>query len=475
MERGRDGSGTGYDREGLRTRCGAACTAHDRGGSLHQRVGAEHRFGTTMQSIRIRERAQLLMSFFSLQALAQLLAALSGILVVRTLGIREFAVYTLVTALQATFAVLTDNGISAMVVARAGRVHFDRARLGQLVASARQMRRRLVAGVIVAGAPIIWFWLKGKNLTTSQFVGLGVLIALSLHFQASASIFGSVPLVLLEVNKVQITQLTGAVVRLVALSLVLIAMPGFMPALWANTLGVGVQAWLARRFAAEHINVMAASHEADLKDLKTMVRAQSLNSVYYAFSGQVTVWLIGFFGTTRAVAEVGALGRLSSVVMLGQSALGMLVGPRLARLQTAGPFRRRYVLITSLSLLLAGSLCGLATLAPAAFLWVLGPSYAGLKAELPLVILSSSIYLVSTTVFVLNNSKAWIEAAWIAVPLILAVQAVSLVFLEVGTVRGAILFGLLSSIPPLLVNSTIAVVKIISWERSEKKSALEKG
>jgi hypothetical protein len=418
--------------------------------------------------MRLRERAQLLTTFLSLQAMAQLFSVVGGILVVRTLGVREFAVYILVTALQGTFAVLTDNGISAMLVARAGRVHFDRDRLGQLVASARQMRRKLEVGVLVVGAPILWIWLREKNISAWEYAGLGAIIVCSLHLQVSASIFGAVPLVLLEVRKVQLAQLAGAVVRLGALGGALLVLPRSLPALCANTLGVGVQAWLARRYASEHIDVAASPHAEDLQSLKTMVRAQLFNSLYYAFSAQLTVWLIGFFGTTRAIAEVGALGRLGSIVALGQSALGMLVSPRLARIQAAAPFRRRYLSVTLLTILAAGTLVISSLALPAAFLWILGPAYSNLRAELPLAILSGAIYLVSSTVFVLNNSKAWIEKVWIAVPIVIAVQAVSLLFLDVSTVRGAILFGLYASLPPLVVNASIATVKMVQWARADR-------
>ena len=417
---------------------------------------------------RVRKRVQLLLSFLSLQAAAQLVSVLAGLVVVRTLPIPDFAVYTLVTALQATFAVISDSGISSMLISRAGRLHTDRARLGELVASARQLRRSLEVLVLILGAPILWVWLRDKHISTWEFIALAITVAVTLHLQISASIFGTVPLVLLEVEKVQMAQLAGGLARLTAVAGALAVFPRALPALCASTAGTAVQAWFTRRYASEHIDLMASAHPEDLKSLKTMVRAQLLNGLYYAFSSQLTVWLIGFAGTTRAVAEVGALGRLGSIIALGQSALGMLVVPRLARVQSVKVFRQRYLATLSFTICVAAALVASAFLAPAAFLWVLGPAYAGLRAELPLAILSGALYLISTTIFLLNNSKAWIEQAWIAVPLVIGVQLTALFFLKVNTVHGAILFGLLASLPPLVVNSTIGALKMTAWARVEK-------
>jgi hypothetical protein len=100
-----------------------------------------------------------------------------------------------------------------------------------------------------------------------------------------------------------------------------------------------------------------------------------------------------------------------------------------------------------------------AATAPGTLIWVLGPKYQGLRNVLTLALAGGLTYVLSATIFLLNNAKAWIEQAWIAIPLTIALQLIGILILDLSTVRGALIFGWLSVAPPLFVNSVIAVMK----------------
>jgi hypothetical protein len=410
--------------------------------------------------------AKVLVPFLSIQAAAQLFSVAAGLVVVRGLPIGAYAIYTLVNALQGTLGVLTDAGVSSLLVARAGPVHADRARLSELVASAQKVRRVLEALALVLLIPLLWFWLKEKELTATNIAMIGVLVAITLHFQISASLFSTVPVVLLEVGKAQEALLLGALSRVLLVYAIVKIVPEVIPALAANALATGAQAALSRHYAKKRVDLAARVNHSDVNAMRTLVATQIVSTLYYAFSSQLTIWVIGLKGTKPSIAAVGALGRLGSVVALGQTGIAMLVVPRMARYTQYTVFRRRYVQVVAITLALGFLLIIGSFLAPSLLLWCLGNNYSNLGSEVPLAIGSAVTYVFGATIFLLNTSRAWIERAWLSVPITILVQVLALFFIDVSEPRGAIIFGWLSVLPPLAVNTAIALAKFKGWRSS---------
>ena len=55
-------------------------------------------------------------------------------------------------------------------------------------------------------------------------------------------------------------------------------------------------------------------------------------SIYFCFSGQITIWLISIFGNTTSIAEVGALGRLAMRLNIFTVRFSIIVIPWYAKL-----------------------------------------------------------------------------------------------------------------------------------------------
>ena len=92
-----------------------------------------------------------------------------------------------------------------------------------------------------------------------------------------------------------------------------------------------------------------------------------------------------------AVASLGALSRFAQMFLLLAQMNPLLIEPYFAKLPRTS-LKRNYVLV----LAAAGSVCvfvsGLAARFPELYLWVLGQKYNGLRFEILLVVLGSSIY-----------------------------------------------------------------------------------
>src|SRR5215469_4484144 len=72
----------------------------------------------------------------------QLLAVITGLVILRLLPVREYAYYTIANAALGSLTVLTDCGVTQSVLALGGKVWQSPAALGAVVAGGLRLRRR---------------------------------------------------------------------------------------------------------------------------------------------------------------------------------------------------------------------------------------------------------------------------------------------------------------------------------------------
>jgi O-antigen/teichoic acid export membrane protein len=412
---------------------------------------------------RLRHLAEVFLPFLSLQALSQVAAALAGILVVRRLPISDFAIYAIATSVQASLAVLSDIGVTTLLLSRVGQFHNDTSRLAELARTARAFRVRLLLWTLTVAAPVLWFALGESRPNVFHWVLILLVLGAIVAVQVSSSLDGTMLLALLRAERQQAGQFLGSLSRLAAFGVILPSSPTYLTALCINLVGAGVPAVLYRRTLAKLLPPTDKTNDDDLRSFQAFVKTQFINAAYFAFSAQVTIWLVGLLGTSQVVAEVGALGRLSNIIVLAQSAILGVIAPRMARYRDAAAFRLRYLQIVGAAI--AGSilLTAVAIWLPAPLLWVIGPKYGGLANTLPIAVATACTFTISVTMFSLNSAKGWFDHNWVAVPLTIVVQAVSLKLLDVSRLSDALLFGWVTVTPPMLVNAVISSIRLRRW------------
>lgn len=401
--------------------------------------------------LRFARVTRLLVSFVSLQGATQLASGLAGVLSVRVLPISSFAVYAIATSVQTSVNVLSDVGVTTVVLARAGQHHADPRRLAILAETAKQFRLRLSIPALVVGAPLLYLSLGTARPDLLSCVAILFFLSLSLLLQLSASIDGALLLALLHPNAQLIAQLLAALLRLLLIVTALALVPHYLMALAVNCVGAAIQAWVQRLALLRLLPKTRETSSHDRIAFHEFVRKQFPNAVHFAFSAQITLWLISILSSSTVVANVGALGRLTGLIVLAQSGVMTLVAPRVARLSDAKLILRRF----AQALGLASGLSALGLLAafalPGPLLWVIGPKYHGLGPYLPIAMASAVAYLLSTTFYSLNSARAWVISPLVAIPLTLGTQVLAFSMLDISNVRGALIFGLLGNIPSLMM------------------------
>ncbi len=381
------------------------------------------------------------------QGAIQLLTFLNGIAAIRLLPLREYAYYTIINAVLGTMTVLTDGGVSQSVMAQGGKVWNDRAALGAVVAGGQKLRRRfaLFAGLIAMPMAFVLLQKQGAS------AGLAVLLILStvpLFLSAFAGqLFEVMPRLHQSLWPLQRIQLATSGVRLVAVVSALL----LFPAAWITSLASGVaQLWSTfriRTLAQTFADWRQPPDPVAWKRMNAQVRRALPGAIYFAFSGQITIWLISIFGTSEAVAQVGALGRLAMAFNLFSSVFALMLIPRFARMPERGGagVLTRYWEVQGV-LLLTMSLVVLAVAAfPEPALFVLGSAYSATASQVTLMAAGGALNVLSGSAYAMAAARGVVVSPVLAISYSLIVQAALIASLPLGAVGGVLWLGALGS------------------------------
>jgi O-antigen/teichoic acid export membrane protein len=406
---------------------------------------------------RALHRARVVGNFVTVQAIVQLIGFLAGILLVRRLEQREYAYFTITNSMQGTINLLADIGISIGLVSIGGRVWNDRHRFGELINTALRMRRKLGAIAIVVITPVLSFMLVKNGAPLVYTAILIVILLAGLLVQFSVGVLSVVPRLRSDIGKIQIIDLTGALVRLLLLIAFMFVFLDAAVAIAVSSLAILMQYLMLRGYVGGVIDLHAPENADDCRAIAGFIRNQAANTIFFCFQGQITVFLISLFSRqASSVAEVGALGRLAMIFIVINNLLTNVFVPAFARCQERRKLRWQYAAILSavggFSLLVV---CG-AAFFPDQFLLVLGSKYAHLQRELLLMVGASVLSALTGTIWALNASKAWIAGSWLYIPLTLAAQIALVPVTDFSRVSDVLVFNLLSNLPNLFLNLVLS-------------------
>lgn len=407
---------------------------------------------------RAFHRARLIGSFAAIQGVVQVIAFLSGILLVRWMSQREYAYFTIANSMQATINLLADIGISVGLVSIGGRVWQNRQRFGELVVTGLRVRRKLGAAAIFIVAPIMCSMLLKHGASISYTLLLVVIVIAGLLCQFSVGVLSVVPRLRSDIPKIQQIDFVAAVVRLALFVAVAFFILDAGVAVAVASAVFLLQYFMLRRYVSAVVDLHAAPNAEDRQEIVRLTKHLAANAVFYCFQGQITILLISFCAHhVSSVAEVGALGRLAMIFAVLTNLLTNIFVPAFARCHNARKLRWLFLAIIGGVAAFSFAVVVAAAIFPGEFLFVLGNKYAHLDRELLLMVGGSVIAALTGTFWALNASKAWIQGAWLYIPLTLGVQLLLIPFINLSSVDGVLTFNLLSALPNLLLNM------VMSW------------
>lgn len=406
--------------------------------------------------------------FVSVQLVVQVLGMASGIFLVRILDQTQYAYYTIALTMQTTMNLLADMGISIGLSSIGGKVWQDKYRFGQLINTALRLRFLLAVIAVLVVTPIL-IWMLMKNGASAMYASLIAMIVLvGLNFQLTSVVLVVVPRLHSQISRVRNLDLLVAISRLVLLGIAYLTVLNAAVVMATTSLVFGLQRLILGRWVSDSIDPKAPINVEDKKFILTKVRELAPNSIFFCVQSQLTVWLISIFGNTKNVAEAGALGRIAIIFAVIASIMSSIVLPSFTRCQSTSMLRRRYFQILSLYLIFGLALISISLLFPGELIWILGNKYSHLKNELTLVVISMVFTSIIDTMWSLNAAKGWVQYAWAEIPTRLIIQVALLLFLDISTLQGVIIFSIFSSISPFLVNAFLSFQGLRYVEKSTK-------
>jgi hypothetical protein len=380
------------------------------------------------------------------QGAIQVLGFLSGLLVLRWLPIREYAYYTMANAALGTMTVLTDTGVAQSVMAQGGRVWQSRTALGAVINSGMALRRRFAVAAVSLSMPILYLMLRRQGATAIT----AVLVAASVLPLFVSSLTGQLLQIVPRLHE-RLTSLQSILLSAAGLRLAMVtAAAALFPVAWLVSVCAGLAQnwanWRVRSLARQMADLDARPDPAAWAASMRQVRRTAPSAIYYAFEGQISVWLISIFGWTQAIAQVGALGRLAMVFNIVSAVLALLWAPSFARMQT-GPavLHRFWVVQLALLSFVIVVVAGVAW-SPSAALAVLGRDYGSLTHEVVLAAAGGGAALLAGCAYVMASSRAVVLTPWFVVPVSIVLQASLICSLPISSVSGVLWLAILTNL-----------------------------
>ncbi len=429
--------------------------------------GAFQRLAAHPNSVKVLAWGKLISITGSAQVVVQATSFASGILVIRLLPTHEYALYTLANTMLGTMIILADGGITNGVMSQGGKVWQDRTKMGAVLATGLELRRKFAVVSLLVAIPALVYLLRLHGASWPLAALLVAALIPAFFTALSGGLLEVAPRLHQDIIVLQKTQVGINFGRLAVLCLTLFAFP------WAAVavLGAGLpQIWgnqQLRKISLAYADWRQPPDPVVRRDILAIVKRLLPDAVYYCLSGQITVWLISLAGSTAAVAQVGALGRLAVALNLFAAVFSTLVTPRFARLPDDSPvlLKRYFQLQAGLVVLGLGIVSGTWLFADQ-LLWVLGKNYANLKPELVLNMAAGSIGLIYGASFALCTFRGWAINPLIFIPVSILSIATGVFLLDVSTLKGIIILNIFVLTIQVMMLVTYSTIKMLRARRA---------
>lgn len=409
-----------------------------------------------MASSGVAHWIPLLARFLGGQATVHAVNLATGIMIVWFLGIEQYAIYTLASVIQGIGTIGADlgvvQGVTSIGAPLRGRREFD-----SLLRAATRLRNLFFALTIPVMILVALATFRGTAQPIGPAFTVVALTILNVWILQSASLATAVLNIDHDARGLLVAGLASALLRLALVLAVCQEYPLAVVAVGINLAGSSLQAYiLSRRMGKPQVRSPPLEDRCR-QDLLRFAMPLVPGAIYYMSQSQLSTFVLGLAGATTAIAEVGALGRLAQIVGLLTLLNGFFVIPYFGRIQDSPIFVRRATQLLGLSLLAAFLLVMTAVYAPAPWLWILGPQYAGLHDEVVLAVAGGALLLVGNVAIAMIMGARATRGQWIGIAVGIVAQIAFAFTYGLSGTHDALVFNLI----PLAVSCSFQCIVLI--------------
>ena len=387
--------------------------------------------------------------FLVKQGIAMVGNLLYGLLCVRILPVPDYAKFAVLFGYMGTLTVLLDVGTSNTLMPLVGEQVSNLQLIANYVTAIRSLAQRLY--LIVAPLAAIGFFLLVERQHWGAFVvgQMVVVLLVTAWFARVSSAYGAVLLLRRDRSNYYRIQIIGSLGSLALLVLFWAAHAiSIYVCILLNVAQIIFMAFSYFRRANKILGTKGVISKERESSIIRLALPNLPGTIFYAIQGQVTLMLITVFGhSASSVANVGALSRLSQILAFASQMNPILVEPFFARLP-ASRLKKIYLLSVACVVLGASAFTVLAYFFPGLLLWILGPHYQGLRVEVGMVILASSVRFVTGFMWMIHSSRRFVYW-WFTISNIISTLLVQIVFIwkvDLSTVYGVLLLNIATAL-----------------------------
>ncbi|WP_207534028.1 polysaccharide biosynthesis protein [Desertivirga arenae] len=417
---------------------------------------------------KVFEWGRLITIAGSAQILIQAIGLISGILIIRLLPTQEYALYTLANTMLGTLTVLADGGISAGVMAQGGKVWKESDKLGEVIVTGLQLRKKFALMSLIVVTPVLFYLLREHDASWLSSIMI-VLSLIPAFFAALSDSLLEVPSKLhQDIGRLQKNQVMVSIMRLVLITLSLFVFPLTAIAIIGNGIPRIIGNIKLKEIAADYADLTQQKSKRVSEELLLMVRRILPGAIYFCVSGQITIWLVSFFGSTKAVAEVGALSRLTVVLNVISTLFSALIIPRFARLgndkkSLLSKFMQIQAVLTGISIFIVGAVY----MFPGEVLLILGHNYQGLNLEVILMTVSSCIAMMGGLSYTLTNARGWVLPPALHIMGNIGVQVLLLALMDLSNTKNVLIYSIIVTLTGFVMLFGFFIYKVIVMKSDE--------
>lgn len=403
------------------------------------------------------------------QGVAQLLGLIAGFLIVRFLSVNDYALYALFGAIVGITGTTCDLGVGGALVAFTGKARTSAERAAT-ISSVDNLRRWFTTASVIGAAVLLVCHPVPREAGAPVVVGL-VVLAIAVVAVQSRNVFYQ----MLAAVDGQHRQINRASIFSATFRLALVA-PLFLfttwLALWFALVAWLLAAWLMFLLIRTNHPTQCASADTTMRvAILRYARPLWLGHVYWVVQSVLPLFALGIAAGAGALAELGALGRLTQVTVFVTPVTVYILMPWISR----GAFATRaaaglaWLLLIGVALTLSGWIFA------DQYLWILGASYAHLGHFVPIALGLASLTLISGGCYQFLLAGGHTSYLWIATMAGIAAQAVMVTYFPIYDLPSAYAFLALTAGAPLLVHLGLVIRAITLSVVDERALEAEPG
>jgi len=385
-------------------------------------------------------RGKILVTFASLEMLNKILMFVVGITMVRNMAKADYAWYTIANSTFGGMAMLSTLGVTIGLVSMGGERFGDRAAMGRLITTCFRYRKifTMIFVPLVIGPMLLMLSRTGCPIAYTAM--LATLVMGLLVLQINQDVAATVLRLAGRYSFPQCVDVGASIARVVLFGLLVhFAVLEVWNAILATLAIQAIGYFAFVRKSSLFYYEKRQSYDAVAGDKILHLTYQTLPETLSAFfMPQLVVLLISINGHTGAVAEFGAIGRLTLLFSIPIAIISSIVVPSLARSpRDKLATNYSYVVLAGLSTAL-GILLTVWLSTPLLSL-LLGSSYSNLSVELLIATGSSSLGLVAGCVGSILTAKAYVKHMWVVTLSTILVTTIATTFIDFGSLRSVLL------------------------------------